>query len=110
MGPTTVAAPLATSTRRSTLLALASLPPAPVDEMPYITLPTATRSPDDDSPLPKLPRSVVAPVEVLICFTVPAPSAASRLPLGRNVRPLLPEPDRLATKVVWALVLSTLYS
>src|SRR5258706_5172809 len=105
MGPTTVATPLATSTRKSTLLALASLPPAPVDEMPYMTDPTATRSPDDDSPLPKLPMSVTAPLAVLICLTSPAPSAAKRFPLGRNVRPLLPEPESAATYVACALVL-----
>src|SRR2546423_11816936 len=92
MGPTTAATPLPTSTRRSTLLSLASLPPAPVDEMPYITAPTTTRPPDDDSPLPKLPRSVTAPLAVLICLTSPAPSPASRLPLGQNVTPSLPGP------------------
>ena len=54
--------------------------PAAVEEMPYITPCTATRSPELDRPLPKEPRSVTVPLLGLIRLTVPALSEASSVP------------------------------
>src|SRR5688572_18478486 len=100
MGPTTVAVPFEGSTRISTLLLEALLPPAVVDDTPYIVpFATATRSPALDRLLPKLPRELTPPFDGLICFTSPAVSAASRSPRAMNVMPLFAPPDSGATWV-----------